>query len=158
MLCCRGQAYCISLLCRCAYVPLRILRESVHYREKAKGPGQRRIALSNASSESSTESDLLSALKDHATFPPTCYSTGIGDIPALPDEPAKVSIEACPASCGRTRSRGAVPNTRASIQHTQNIEERQNDAASNKAMRALRNAASVQVKRKLPLLRMKLLN
>ena len=35
-------------------------------------------------------------------------------------------------------------NTRASIQHAQNIAARQSDAASNKAIRVLRNAASAQ--------------
>ena len=41
-------------------------------------------ALYNASADDSTESELLRALKENASFPPTGSSTGVDDLTATP--------------------------------------------------------------------------
>ena len=134
---------------------IEILRDLFHYREKAKGSGQRRIALYNAFSESSTESDLLSALKDNFLFHQLVLLPVFTTYHPSPTNPPRAVLKLVRQVA--VAHVHVLPNTRASIHHAQNIAARQSDAASNKAIRALRNAASFKQKRQPPLLRMNLL-
>ena len=75
--------------CEAAAVEMRacafdFLRKFIHSRERSKGPGERCNALCYASADDSTQSELLQALKENASFPPTGSSTGVGDLTVTP--------------------------------------------------------------------------